>query len=166
MYGACRIPFLARGSSGSNTLFLPQHHPQLRLTRLGNYRLSQPPEVPGWSHDEKGADILPAGGQYLVAPRPLLVVKDSVVCQIFRRANDGRLSPLAIITYSGATFLLWFFKPLGTGTPTVLDTAFSMGGIRVRGGELAGVLWRDTPGFFLAKPLVYTLDQFPPTRLT
>jgi hypothetical protein len=34
----------------------------------------------------------------------------------------------------------------------------------VRGGELAGVLWRDTPGGF-DEPLVYTLDQVPSTRL-
>jgi hypothetical protein len=82
MYGACKIAFLARESSGSNTLFPPQHNPQLKLTPSGHYRLSQPPEGLGLSHDESLADTLPASEQHLVAPRPLSVVKDSVVCQM------------------------------------------------------------------------------------
>jgi hypothetical protein len=82
MYGACRIPFLGRESSESNTLLPPQHNPQLKLTQSG-YRLSQPPEGLGLSHDKRLADTLPASEQHLVTPRPLSMVKDSVVGLIF-----------------------------------------------------------------------------------
>jgi hypothetical protein len=92
------------------------------------------------------------------------------VAQIIARVIQGlpitllELATLAIITCSGATFFFWFFKPLDVGVPTVLETDFSMAGILVKGGEAAGVLWRDTPLDF-AEPLTYTSERFPLNRL-